>query len=148
MSIPHEPEDPAALLRAQLEDLARFRHVVEAQRAVLRMEDARLLRPFAREASAIADTVLARDAVLLALRSAARQDPAIGRKWAPSLETEVQQARIRASAESLALAREMEQTAQDIARDLEGVGRRMDEVVGRHFGRDIPGQPVIVDRTA
>ncbi|MCL4866208.1 MAG: hypothetical protein KJZ47_09965 [Gemmatimonadales bacterium] len=137
-------EDAEALLRAQLADLARFRHVIEAQRAVLRMEDAGLLGAFARETTDIADAVAARDMILMALRSAAQRDPATPRpRWNPALETEVQRARKVASEDSLSLARQMEASAHDIS---EGVGRRLESMVGQQFRRDVPGQPMIVDR--
>ncbi len=140
-------EDAEALLRAQLADLARFRHVIEAQRAVLRMEDAGLLGAFARETTDIADAVAARDMILMALRSAAQRDPATPRpRWNPALETEVQRARKVASEDSLSLARQMEASAHDISKDLEGVGRRLESMVGQQFRRDVPGQPMIVDR--
>lgn len=140
-------EDAEALLRAQLADLARFRHVIEAQRAVLRMEDAGLLGAFARETTDIADAVAARDMILTALRSAAQPDPAAPRpRWDPALESEVQRARKVASEDSLSLARQMEASAHDISKDLEGVGRRLESMVGQQFRRDIPGQPMIVDR--
>lgn len=140
-------EDAEALLRAQLADLARFRHVIEAQRAVLRMEDAGLLGAFARETTEIADAVAARDMILTALRSAAQPDPsALRPRWDPALESEVLRARKAASEDSLSLARQMETAAHDISKDLEGVGRRLEAMVGQQFRRDIPGQPMIVDR--
>jgi hypothetical protein len=142
-----EPENAEALLRAQLADLARFRHVIEAQRAVLRMEDAGLLGAFARETTDIADAVMARDMILMSLRSAAQRDPvAASPRWDPALESEVHRARTRASEDSLALARQMEASAHDISRDLEGVGRRLEQMVGPRSTRDLPGQPLIVDR--
>lgn len=140
-------EDAEALLRAQLADLARFRHVIEAQRAVLRMEDAGLLGAFARETTDIADAVAARDMILMALRSAAQHDKAAApHHWDPALESEVQRARQVASADSLTLARQMESAAHDISRDLEGVGRRLESMMGHQYRRDVPGQPMIVDR--
>lgn len=140
-------DDAEALLRAQLADLARFRHVIEAQRAVLRMEDAGLLGAFARETSDLAEAVAARDMILMALRSAAQPNQAgPHHRWDPTLESEVERARKVASQDSLSLARQMESAAHDISRDLEGVGRRLESMVGRQYRRDVPGQPMIVDR--
>ncbi|MDZ4674585.1 MAG: hypothetical protein SGI84_09025 [Gemmatimonadota bacterium] len=140
-------EDAEALLRAQLADLARFRHVIEAQRAVLRMEDAGLLGAFARETTDIADAVAARDMILMSLRSAAqREQVAVQHLWDPALESEVHKARKVASDDSLSLARQMESAAHDISKDLEGVGRRLESMVGQQYRRELPGQPLIVDR--
>jgi len=140
-------EDAEALLRAQLADLARFRHVIEAQRAVLRMEDAGLLGAFARETTDIADAVAARDMILMALRSAAQPSKAApGRHWDATLESEVERARKVASEDSLLLARQMEAAAHGISKELAGVRRRLAPMVGPQFRRDVPGQPMIVDR--
>lgn len=138
-----------ALLRAQLDDLTRFRHVIEAQRAVMRMEDAGLLDTFSREAEGLAATVAAREVRLLAIRRAVQQKEG-GREPAAisSLAAQVDRARTLASGEASTLARQMEGQAHHIARELEATSRQLGQVLGGYTRQAAPGQPLLINRKA
>ncbi len=66
-----EAAEAERLLAAQLDDLVRYRQILEAQRAVLRLKDAGLLDAFSREADDLVADISARDVRLLAIRKAA-----------------------------------------------------------------------------
>ncbi len=145
------PEVAAAeeLLAAQLADLVRFRDVVEAQRAVLRSDDARLLERFSHEAEELAATVAGREVRLLALRrsiqmaDAGREPPSIR-----SLAAQVDRARSVATAEASALARMIEADAKELARELEATSRQLGQVLGGYSRQSAPGQPLLINRRA
>jgi hypothetical protein len=137
------------LLRAQLEDLTRFRHVVEAQRAVLRMADAGLLDAFSREAEELAAGVASREVRLLAIRRAMQQgddgrEPAAVR----SLAAQVDRARALAAAEANTLAAAMQGASAETARELEATSRQLGQVLGGYSRQVAPGQPLLINRRA
>lgn len=137
------------LLQAQLDDLIRFRDVVEAQRAVLASADARLLEQFAKEAEELAATVAGREVRLLTLRrtiqtSGAGREPDSLR----SLAAQVDRARHRASTEASDLARLMAADAKELARELEATSRQLAQVLGGYSRQAAPGQPLLVNRRA
>jgi hypothetical protein len=138
-----------ALLKAQLDDLTRFRDVIEAQRAVVRMENAGLLDSFSREAEDLAATVAAREVRLLAIRRAAQQH-GDGREPAAvtSLAAQVDRARALASGEASELARQMEGQAREIAHELEATSRQLGQVLGGYSRQSGPGQPLLINRKA
>lgn len=137
------------MLQAQLADLTRFRHVVEAQRAVLRMADAGLLDSFSREAEDLAATVAAREVRLLAVRRAIQQG-ADGREPASlrSLVGQVDRIRALASAEASQLASQMQGDAAAVARELEATSRQLGQVLGGYSRQVAPGQPLLINRRA
>jgi hypothetical protein len=102
-------DDAAALLAAQIADLARYRHIVEAQRAVLRMEDAGLLEIFTAEAEGIFADISAREVQLLSIRAAVQSGPAALRpdQRAVSLFAELERERALAAAAAQNLAGQM-----------------------------------------
>ncbi|HRP08305.1 MAG TPA: hypothetical protein PLL69_07445 [Gemmatimonadales bacterium] len=136
-----------ALLQQQLDDLIRFRDVVEAQRAVLRMADRALLERFAREAEELAATVAGREVRLLTIRRSIQQRDA-GREPASirTLAAQVDRARQTASAEASALARLMESEARELARELEATSRQLAQVLGGYSRQAAPGQPLLINR--
>ncbi len=137
------------LLQAQLADLTRFRHVVEAQRAVLRMADAGLLDSFSREAEDLAATVAAREVRLLAIRRAIQRSDG-GREPAvlQSLAGQVDRIRSLASSEASQLAAQMTGNAAAVARELEATSRQLGQVLGGYSRQSAPGEPLLVNRRA
>lgn len=136
-------------MQAQLDDLTRFRDVVEAQRAVLRLADTALLERFSHEAEELAATVAGREVRLLALRraiqsaDAGREPPSVR-----SLAAQVDRARTIATSEASALARAMEGDAKELARELEATSRQLGQVLGGYSRQVAPGQPLLINRRA
>jgi hypothetical protein len=144
-----ETERAAALLAAQLDDLARYRHVVEAQRAVLRMGDAGLLDVFASEAEGIVADISAREVQLLAVRAAAQADAhphAAGHPIA-DLHAKVERERARAAAAARDLASQMEGEALAIARQIADIGQQLGRSHDAYRGQGDAGGPLMIDRT-
>lgn len=137
------------LLQEQLDDLTRFRQVVEAQRAVMRMADAGLLDAFSREAEELAATVASREVRLLAIRRAIQQASA-GREPATvrSLAAQVDRARTLAASEASTLASAMTQDAAAAAQELEATSRQLGQVLGGYSRQTAPGQPLLINRRA
>lgn len=138
-----------ALLQEQLRDLSRFRHLVEAQRAAVRMAESDLLEGFSREAGEIAGTVAAREVRLLAIRRAVQTGPD-GREPAElrSLASQVDRVRTLAAQEAQALATQMQIDAAHVAQDLEATSRQLGQVLGGYSRQSAPGQPLLVNRRA
>lgn len=136
-----------ALLQEQLRDLSRFRHVVEAQRAAVRMADISLLDGFSREAEGLAATVASREVRLLAIRRAIQTGPD-GREPADlrSLAAQIDRVRTLAAAEAQALATQMQTGAAHVARELEATSRQLGQVLGGYSRQTGPGQPLLVNR--
>lgn len=147
MTPPQDPREAADLLAAQIADLARYRHVVEAQRAVLRMGEAGLLEIFAAEAEGIISDLSAREVQLLAIRAAAQSDPHPPSPSLTALRAQVEAERIDASAAALELARQMEDEARSVARRLEETSRELEHLLGGYARRTDGGGPVLLDRT-
>lgn len=146
MSGPPPRPDAAQLLAAQLADLVRYRHVVEAQRAVLRMGDAGLLDVFSREAEGIADGISNREAQLLAVRAAAQPAPTAPDSLGP-LYVEVERGRLQAIAAANALAHDMQQEISGVSQALRETTEELDRLVSGYARRGEPGSPVLLDRT-
>jgi hypothetical protein len=139
----------AELLAAQLDDLARYRHIVEAQRAVLRMGDAGLLEVFANEAQGIVADISSREVQLLAIRAAAQGDgdPRPLAHPISDLHTRVERERAMASAAARDLASQMESEATAITRQIGEISRQLDPGNARYRAPSEPGGPLRVDRT-
>ena len=133
--IPYSAEEAAALLGKQIAALARYRHIVEAQRAVLRMEDAGLLEVFAAEANGIFADISAREVQLLSIRAAVQPNGGASkdRRLAALHEQLVlERARAASAAENLAeqissdvgrVATEIKATSQALNAQVNGYGR-------------------------
>lgn len=143
MTIRPESDEAARLLAAQLDALARYRHIVEAQRAVLRMGDAGLLETFASEAEGIIADISAREVRLLAIRAAAQPLPAT----IADLQARVARAKVAASAEALALAYHMESEKAGVAAALRQTNAELGEMLSGYSRRSDPGSPALFDRT-
>jgi hypothetical protein len=144
-----DPERAAALLAAQLDDLARYRHVVEAQRAVLKMGDAGLLDVFASEAEGIVADISAREVQLLAVRAAAQADAHRHPAGHPiaDLHAKVERERARAAAAARDLASQMEGEAVAIARQIADIGQQLGRTHDAYRGHGEAGSPLMIDRT-
>lgn len=149
LTTPTESERAAKLLAAQLDDLARFRHVVEAQRAVLRMGDAGLLEVFANEADGIVADISAREVQLLAVRAAVQSAPAHVTAGHPvaELHTRVERERALASAAARDLATQMGKEAISIAHEIADITGQLDRASGAYRGAGDSAAPVMIDRT-
>ena len=139
----------ATLLAAQLDDLARYRHIVEAQRAVLRMGDAGLLEVFAHEADGIVADISARELQLLAIRAAAQSGPPHPPEGHPvaELHARVERERALASAAARDLAAQMGQEAIAIAQEIGEISHQLDRAQGAYRGAGDANSPLIIDRT-
>jgi hypothetical protein len=147
VTIRPEPDEAAQLLAAQLDDLARYRHVVEAQRAVLRMGDAGLLETFGAEAQGIISGISAREVRLLAIRAAAQPDTHPHPATIAELQEKVTRAKAAASAEALALAYHMESEKRGVARAIRETTAELEQSLSGYSRRTEPGTPVLFDRT-
>jgi hypothetical protein len=149
MGTPVDTERAATLLAAQLDDLARYRHVVEAQRAVLRMGDAGLLDVFASEAEGIVADISAREVQLLAVRAAAQSEGTpqpVGHPIA-DLHARVERERALAAAAARNLASQMEGEALAIARQIADIGQQLVRSQDAYRGHGEVGGPLMIDRT-
>lgn len=137
----------AELLAAQLADLARYRHIVAAQKAVLRMGDAGLLESFASEAEGIVADISSREVQILAIRAAAQGDGEARATGHPiaDLHAKVERERSLASAAARDLASRMEHEASDIARQIMEIGRQLDPAPGGYRPSGEPGDPLLLD---
>ena len=149
LNTPAESERAATLLAAQLDDLARYRHVVQAQRAVLRMGDAGLLEIFANEADGIVADISAREVQLLAVRAAVQAAPAHMAAGHPvaELHARVERERALASAAARDLAAQMGREAVSIAHEIAEVSGQIDRANGAYRGAGDSAAPVMIDRT-
>lgn len=139
----------AELLAAQLADLARYRHIVEAQRAVLRMGDAGLLEVFGQEADGIVADISAREVQLLAVRAAAQAELPHAASGHPvaELHARVERERALASAAARDLAAQMGREAIAIAQEIGDVSQQLDRAQGAYRGAGDASSPLIIDRT-
>jgi|CXWL01.1.fsa_nt_gi hypothetical protein len=146
---PAETATAATLLAAQLDDLARYRHVVEAQRAVLRMGDAGLLEVFAQEADGLVADISAREVQLLAVRAAAQPAVSHGAAAHPvaELHARVERERARAAAAARDLAALMGREAVAIAHEIADLSLQMDRAQGAYRGGGDGSSPLLIDRT-
>ena len=128
-------DEAATLLAAQLADLARYRHILEAQRAVLRMADAGLLDRFTSQAHALISGIAARDDQLLSIRAAAQMSAARGPRAArlADLYAQVQRERAIAGNQAQILADEITRGTPAVANAIMQSGREL-EVVFRGYG--------------
>ncbi|HEX3928982.1 MAG TPA: hypothetical protein VHW65_13375 [Gemmatimonadales bacterium] len=148
---PHRPPaaEAADLLAGQLADLARYRQVIEAQRAVLRMEDAGLIEIFASEAAGIVADISAREVRLLAIRATAatmgQPEPESSRPLA-ELRAKVAREQAEAGAAALDLARTTERDSTRIAAQIRVASQQLG-VLMRGYGNG-PGAapPSVIDR--
>lgn len=132
----YTPDEAAKLLATQIAALARYRHVVEAQRAVLRMEDAGLLEVFAAEANGIFADISAREVQLMSIRAAAQTG---GPLAAPDhrladLHAELDRERARAAAATQNLVGRMAGEAGRIATEIKSASEELDTLV-RGYGK-------------
>lgn len=149
MSTAPDTARAAELLAAQLDDLARYRHVVEAQRAVLRMGDAGLLDVFGREADGLVADISAREVQLLAVRAAAQSTLPPGAPGHPvaELHARVERERSRAAAAARDLAAQMGREAVAIAQEIGDVTHQLDRAQGAYRGGGDASSPLMIDRT-
>ncbi|MBK9548866.1 MAG: hypothetical protein IPO52_07180 [Gemmatimonadetes bacterium] len=149
LTTPAESERAAQLLAAQLDDLARYRHVVQAQRAVLRMGDAGLLEIFSSEADGIVADISAREVQLLAVRAAVQAAPPHVTAGHPvaELHARVERERALASAAARDLAAQMGREAVSIAHEIAEVSGQIDRANGAYRGAGDSAAPVMIDRT-
>ena len=130
------------LLRAQVEDLSRFHFLIEAQFAVLAMENVDLLDTLGREADRLVADIERRDAEVTRW-AAAPGDPPI-----PSqLKTLVLQAAERAGQSVLRLADRMRTAHQDQGRLLSAAEGEWSRLSSGYARPGIAPAPVLVDRT-
>ncbi|HEY4321466.1 MAG TPA: hypothetical protein VGM77_09845 [Gemmatimonadales bacterium] len=143
-----EKEDAAALLAAQLADLARYRHILEAQRAVVRMADAGLLDRFTSQARALVADISVRDDQLLSFRVAAQTAAATGPRAArlADLHAEVQRERALAGTEAQTLAAEIGRATQGVAEQIQRSGRALETVFGGYGSGSRVSVPSLFDR--
>ena len=138
------PDDgPESVLTAQLAALARYCHLVEAQRAVLRLGDAGMLDTFSREAEGVVADITAREVQIVAIRAAVAQDMSSN---TVDLLTRADFARTEAATAARELAREMEKEAVRIGQALRETSGELDRLIG-NYGRRPDGKPVLIDRT-
>ncbi len=147
MTFGSNPDQAAKLLAAQLDDLARYRHIVEAQRAVLRMGDAGLLETFAKEAEGIISGISARETQLVAIRAAAQPGAGVQLLSITALQDQVLRAKAAASAEALALASHMEGEKRGVAKAIRQTTAELEALLSGYSRRTEPGSPVLFDRT-
>lgn len=140
-------ENAARLLAGQLDDLARFRHIVEAQRAVLRMGAAGMLEVFSREADGIASDISARENHLLAVRAAAQPPVGEAGQRIAALDAQVAAARAAALADVSALSQDMERQASGIAQSIRSTTAELERLVNGYGRPIVEGRPFLVDRT-
>jgi hypothetical protein len=141
-------DEAATLLAAQLADLARYRHILEAQRAVLRMADAGLLDRFTSQANALISDISARDGQLLSVRAAAQMSAARGPRAArlADLHAQVQRERAIAGNQAQILADEITRGTPVVANAIMQSGREL-EVVFRGYGSvSQVSAPTMIDR--
>ncbi|MEO5800787.1 MAG: hypothetical protein ABIZ70_01770 [Gemmatimonadales bacterium] len=142
-----DPTEMATLLAAQIADLARYRHVVEAQHSVLRMGEAGMLEVFAAEADGIISDLSAREVRLLAIRAAAQSDLIPHAPSLAALRAQVETERAGAGAAAAELARQMEIEARSVAKQLEDTHKALDQLLSGYSQRKDDGGPVLLDRT-
>lgn len=144
----HPEQDSGTLLAAQLAALARYRDILDAQRAVLRMSDAGLLDRFTSEANAIIADITARDAQLQSVRAVAQDAAAKGphAMRLAELRHQVRFERARASAEAATLAQEMAQAAPAIAAAIRKSGDDLATMVRGYSTATPHGLPTLIDR--
>lgn len=140
---PPADDAPDAVLTAQLAALARYCHLVEAQRAVLRLGDAGMLDVFSREAEGVVADITAREVQIVAIRAAAEQDSS---RRTSDLLARADYARTEAATAARELAREMEKEAVRIAEALRHTSGELDRLIGG-YGRRPDGGPILLDRT-
>lgn len=130
-------DEAAALLAAQIADLARFRHVVEAQRAVLRMEDAGLLEVFTAEADGIFADISAREVQLMSVRAACQSGGVAARRDTrlTQLHADLERERSRAAAAAQNLVGQMQGEAGRVAGEIKAASEQLDALV-RGYGRN------------
>lgn len=127
-------EEMRVLLRAQAEDLSRLRHLLDAQAAILGMEDFSLLDQMGREADQLVTGIVRRDGELARIGVAAGAGPA-------DLVSLVESAAERARRAMDRLAGRMEVGRQDHETRLAAVEREWELLAGGYsFQR--PGSPV------
>jgi len=141
-------DEAAELLAAQIAALARYRHVVEAQRAVLRMEDAGLLEVFTAEADGIFADISAREVQLMSIRAAC-QTGAIAVKpdhRLAELHVELDRERARAAAATQNLVGQVQGEAGRVATEIRSASEQLNALV-RGYGRTWDHQaPSLIDR--
>jgi len=141
-------DEASELLAAQIAALARYRHVVEAQRAVLRMEDAGLLEVFSAEAGGIFADISAREVQLMSLRAAcqAREAAAPPDHRLAELHAELERERARTAAAAKNLAGQIPGEAGRVASEIRSASEQLDGLV-RGYGRTWNSQePSLIDR--
>lgn len=142
-----DASEMASLLAAQIADLARYRHVVEAQHAVLRMGEAGMLEVFAAEADGIVSDLSARENRLMAIRAAGQSDPIVHHPSLAALKAAMEAERAGAGAAAIELARVMEIEARSVAQQLEETHRALEQLHTGYSARKEDGGPVLLDRT-
>ena len=141
-------DEAAELLAAQIAALARYRHVVEAQRSVLRMEDAGLLEVFTAEVDGIFADISAREVQLMSMRAACQgAGPAVQPDHRlAELYAELDRERSRAAAVAQSVVGSMQGEAGRVATEIKAASEQLDTLV-RGYGRawNSP-QPSRIDR--
>lgn len=129
-------DEAAEILAAQIAALARFRHVVEAQRAVLRMEDAGLLEVFTAEADGIFADISAREVQLMSMRAACQGEGDTARRDTRLVELHAQldRERARAAAAAQHLVGQMQGEAGRVATEIKSASEQLSALM-RGYGR-------------
>jgi hypothetical protein len=130
-------DEAATLLGAQIAALARFRHVVEAQRAVLRMEDAGLLEVFTAEADGIFADISAREVQLMSMRAACQHANASAERDTRLDEhpAALDRERSRAATAAQHLVGQMQGEAGRVATEIKSASEQLDTLL-RGYGRN------------
>lgn len=141
-------DEATGLLTAQLADLGRYRSLLEAQRAVLRNQDAALLLQTTADAAGVAADISARDSQLLSVRAAAQiaaaNEPHATRL--AELYAQVERERARAGSEARVLADEIERETPQLARAIQASGRNLAAVFRGYGSSGQVGAPSMIDR--
>ncbi len=140
-----EAAEAERLLAAQLDDLVRYRQILEAQRAVLRLKDAGLLDAFSREADDLVAGISARDVRLMAVRDAAAQ---LDRPDHRAMRNRVESERLAADQSARLLADQITVDTGHIARAIVETSQELDGLLhgyNRHPGQG-PLDPVFERR--
>lgn len=133
-------------MAAQLDDVLRYGRILEAQQAVLRMEDVGLLDSFSQEADRLVGDITIRNQLLDAYRTAnpgALEQPSL-----KQLHHQVEHELNRAGRNASALASQMEAQASRLADQVKEASRELGEVL-QGYGRkgEVVPSPAHFDRT-
>ncbi len=139
------PAELGALIETQIADLERYRQVVEAQDAVLRMPDASLLGAFTDEADEIVTGVITREHQIRRLRARLARDGSP--EWLEELEDAMQLARRQAASAAARQALRIKSEAAALSRRLASVEAEMRHLAGGYQpARPAVSNPVLLDR--